>query len=453
MVERRAPRGKGAPAASTDHAGMPVFPRLCLAASLAVLAASSASAQQTPAAPPPTAGSPRPASAPPPAAPDIVVRIGTNTVTGVYYPAGGALCRALAKSGVEGRKARCFVESTNGSVANLKAIQAGELEFAIVQSDWQHYAVAGQRLFKDAPLGKVRAVMALHAEALTLIVRADAGIAAVEGLKGKRIAGGTAGSGARALLDAALAARGLKPADFVAVEQTGDGEAARALCAGRLDAIAMTTAHPSAAALEIARACAVRFLSVPAESVAAAPFYAAARIPAGLYPGQAEAVDTVGLRATVVAAADTPAAVVHALLTAVVGQLDEFATQHPMLAALRDPAELARAGLSAPLHEGARRYWEERGILAKPARPVEEPATPAGVPVGAPPLAAQPAPSASPQPAAPPAPAGQPVQGTPSPAGPVRSTVGPTAQPPAPAQRPPAAANPPPRTPQQGSTR
>src|SRR3546814_5472166 len=58
------------------------------------------------------------------------VSIGTGGVTGVYYAAGGAICRLVnkdrAKHGV-----RCSVESTGGSVFNVNTIKAGELDLGV----------------------------------------------------------------------------------------------------------------------------------------------------------------------------------------------------------------------------------------------------------------------------------------------------------------------------------
>ncbi len=50
------------------------------------------------------------------------VSIGTGAITGVYYPAGGAICRLLNR-GRKDHGIRCSVESTGGSVANLNAIE------------------------------------------------------------------------------------------------------------------------------------------------------------------------------------------------------------------------------------------------------------------------------------------------------------------------------------------
>ena len=53
------------------------------------------------------------------------VTIGTGGVTGVYYPAGGAICRLVNMDRKE-HGIRCSVESTGGSVYNLNAIRQGD---------------------------------------------------------------------------------------------------------------------------------------------------------------------------------------------------------------------------------------------------------------------------------------------------------------------------------------
>src|SRR5688572_17156731 len=86
------------------------------------------------------------------------VTIGTGGVTGVYYPAGGAICRLVnkdrAKHGI-----RCSVESTGGSVFNVNTIRAGELDLGVAQSDVQFHATKGSGGFqKDGAFRELRAV-------------------------------------------------------------------------------------------------------------------------------------------------------------------------------------------------------------------------------------------------------------------------------------------------------
>src|SRR5690606_39509936 len=71
-----------------------------------------------------------------------IVTIGTAGVTGVYYPAGGAICR-LANRGRKEHGIRCTVESTGGSINNLEAIRKRDLELGVVQSDLLYHAYNG----------------------------------------------------------------------------------------------------------------------------------------------------------------------------------------------------------------------------------------------------------------------------------------------------------------------
>ena len=104
------------------------------------------------------------------------ITIGTGGVTGVYYAAGGAICRLVnkdrAKHGI-----RCSVESTGGSVFNVNTIKAGELDLGFAQSDVQYNALKGVGQFKDAgPYADERAVFSVHPEPFTVAARKEANI-------------------------------------------------------------------------------------------------------------------------------------------------------------------------------------------------------------------------------------------------------------------------------------
>jgi TRAP transporter TAXI family solute receptor len=136
------------------------------------------------------------------------ITVGTGGVTGVYYPAGGAICRLVnrdrAKHGL-----RCSVESTGGSVANVNLLKSGEIEFGVAQSDVQFNATKGQGQFqKDGAMSDLRAVFALHPEPFTVVARKEANIAKFEDFKGKRFNIGNPGSGTVASMDELLGAMG-----------------------------------------------------------------------------------------------------------------------------------------------------------------------------------------------------------------------------------------------------
>jgi TRAP transporter TAXI family solute receptor len=96
--------------------------------------------------------------------------------------------------------------------------------------------------------------------------------------------------------------------------------------------------------------------------VKAKPYYAYATIPGKLYANNPEPTKTYGVLATVVTSAKVPADVVYVITKAVFDNLDEFKKLHPAFAHL-DAKEMVKNGLSAPLHEGAVRYFKEKGLM------------------------------------------------------------------------------------------
>lgn len=289
--------------------------------------------------------------------------IGTGGVTGVYYAAGGAICR-LVNQGRAQHGYRCMVESTGGSVANIQSIKAGDVHFGVVQSDALFHALNGQQGFAGKPVGELRAVLSLHAEPLTLVVRREARINSLADLKGKRVSVGNPGSGTRASVDEMMRATGLKLGDLASVAQLKADEHGAALCSNQIDAFFYVVGHPSANIHDPMLVCGARLVNITGPSIERLlrthAFYADTSIPAGTYPSQTRELDTYGVLATLVTSSRQSDEEVYMLVKAVFEHLDEFRQLHPALAGLT-PASMTQAGLVAPLHPGARRYYREKG--------------------------------------------------------------------------------------------
>jgi len=230
------------------------------------------------------------------------VTIGTGGVTGVYYPAGGAIAR-LVNKGKKEHGIRASVESTGGSVYNINAIRSGELELGVAQSDMQYYAVTGTSKFADqGPDKDLRAVFSLHPEPFTVVARADSGIKNFEDLKGKRVNIGNPGSGQRATMDVVMDAMGWKKEDFKLAAELKPAEQSQALCDNKVDAIIYTVGHPNGSIQEATTACDANLVNVTGPAIdkliADNNYYRKAVIPGGMYRGNADDVTTFGVGAT-----------------------------------------------------------------------------------------------------------------------------------------------------------
>jgi TRAP transporter TAXI family solute receptor len=292
--------------------------------------------------------------------------IGTGGVTGVYYAAGGAICRLVnkdrAKHGI-----RCSVESTGGSVFNINTIKAGELDLGVAQSDVQYNAAKGMAQFKDSgAYGDLRAVMSLHPEPFTVLTRKEANARNFTDMKGKKFNVGNPGSGTRASLEELIAAMGWKLSDFALASELKADEHGPALCDGKIDGFFYGVGHPSANIQDPTTSCGAKLVPITGPAVDKLvkdkPYYAAATIPGGLYPGNAQPTQTYGVLATLVSSSKVPADSVYAVVKAVFDNFDEFKKLHPALANLK-PEDMVKNGLSAPLHEGAARYYKEKGWI------------------------------------------------------------------------------------------
>lgn len=301
------------------------------------------------------------------AADQTFITIGTGGVTGVYYPAGGAICR-LMNQGRKEHGIRCSVESTGGSVYNINTIRSGELDFGVAQSDWQYHAYNGTSKFKDqGPFKDLRAVFSLHPEPMTMVARDDSGIKTYMDMKGKRVNIGNPGSGARATADVMFEATGLDPEkDFSLAAELAAAEQSSALCDNKVDAIFFTVGHPSGTIKEATTSCDSHLVSIDGPGIQKLvddnPFYSWATIPGGMYRGTPDDVKTFGVRATLVTSAKVPDKVVYELVKAVFENLDDFKKLHPAFANLKKE-EMVSAALSAPLHPGALKYYKEVGLI------------------------------------------------------------------------------------------
>lgn len=294
------------------------------------------------------------------------ITIGTGGQTGVYYVVGQSVCR-MVNRGSEEHNIRCNAPSTGGSVANVNGMKSGELDMGVVQSDVQYRAYNGEANFEEeGPWEEMRSVFTMHGEPLTVVARADSGIENISDFPGKRVNIGNPGSGQRNTMDVVMEAFGWDEDTFALASQLDAAEQASALSDNNIDAMVYVVGHPNGSIQEATTTIDARLVSVTGDEIDGLieeyPYYTRSVIPGGLYRGNDEDVETFGVAATFVSSTNVDDDVIYETVKSVFENFDRFKRLHPAFENLKEEDMIAD-GLTAPLHDGAARYYRERGWI------------------------------------------------------------------------------------------
>lgn len=255
------------------------------------------------------------------------------------------------------------LKATAGSAANLRLLTGEYLQLAIAQADLVQDAYDQTGIFADEEEDRgFGAVAALYTETCQVVVRADSDIRSIEDLHGRTVSIGAEESGSEQNALQILSAYGLND-KMVSMVNLNYEDAAAQLKAGRVDAIFMTVGAPSPVLTALADECGIRLLKVDGAAaqrlMSAYSAYNTVTLPAGTYPGQTEEVQTVGVKAVLLASNALPAKQVQQLTQLLFSSREGLEEQ---LGIPLDPEENAVEGVGIPFHAGAAAYYKAAGI-------------------------------------------------------------------------------------------
>ena len=291
------------------------------------------------------------------------ITIGTGSVTGIYYTTGGSICRLVNK--YKDSTIRCSIQSTEGSLYNLNSVNNKDLDFAIVQSDILYQASHNKNNFKNSSYSKVKSIMAIYPELLTLVTKKDANINTIMDIKDKRINLGSSGSGNETTALTLFNEIGLTKNDLKEASSYNASEMSDALKNNKIDGYFYMVGHPTSTIKDSSSSVNIKIIPIENEItnklIEKYPYFTKGNIPGGIYKGQVEDIPTFGVKAVLVVNEKVNEKIVYAVVKAILENFDEFKKLHPAYSNITKESLLE--GISTPLHEGAKKYYEEIGLI------------------------------------------------------------------------------------------
>ena len=277
---------------------------------------------------------------------------------GTYYGFGGVMAQKIG----EATSTKVTAIASNGSAANLQAMQDSDAQLGFVQSDVMAYAYAGTRTFADlGAYTDFSTVASVYMEQVQ-IVTLDPEIKSVGDLAGKRVSIGAPNSGVYFNAVDVLGAYDLTEDDIQATYEDF-GTSADSLKDGKIDAAFVVAGAPTTAITSLATTKDVYLVSLDDEHIEklleTSPYYSKNVISADTYGMDADAT-TVAVVATVVARDDVSEADVYNFLFGVYENMEGLAATHQKGEEL--DLEFAASNTAVPYHPGAVAYFADKGI-------------------------------------------------------------------------------------------
>ena len=256
-----------------------------------------------------------------------------------------------------------------GSDLNLKNIQSGAAQVGLSISMTTYQGYNGVAHFPQK-LDKVRHVMSLYRGYIHYVASARSDIRFFTDItkRGYRVYVGKVGTLHHVLMTEMLKANGITLDD---IRKAGGipnpvaySDVVRMLQDGQLDVAMLTGPVPYGLAMELAQSPGFRLLAASEGAIAkvleALPGIGRAVIPKGSYKGQEVDVPTVAYMSHMVASTDLSDDFVYRLTAAMVKHMPDMKT---MFAGAQEiKLETALLDNPVPVHPGAKRYYDEKGI-------------------------------------------------------------------------------------------
>lgn len=291
------------------------------------------------------------------------ISIATGGTGGAYFPIGAGLADVINKK-LTGYNASA--EVTAASKVNCINVNDGKSDLALVLGDTLSYGYKGDKLGGFAkPLTNLRVIANIYANTIQIVARKESGVRTLSDLKGKKVSVGAPGSGTEINARQIFAAAGMSYKDFERTDYLSFSESADQMKNRAIDVTLISSGMPNPGIMDIATSQEIVIVAIPAEVIRRLnkehPFFVATTVPKGMYKGQEEEVQTVGVPNFLIASSKMDDKAAYEITKAMFENLPRLVQAHAAAKGIK--LENATKGLPVPLHPGAEKYYREMKVL------------------------------------------------------------------------------------------
>jgi TRAP transporter TAXI family solute receptor len=291
------------------------------------------------------------------------IKIAASSMGGTWFP----LCAATAEVLNNNVKGTIFTATLGAGISNLRNIEAGTLYMGLGTGTSTYLASEGLKPFTKKTK-KLRLIGTYYTYPYNLVVRADSNIYSIKDLEGKKVGTQTVGMAGEDFFRNLLSIYGMSYETIKAkggyVTFAGWGGMNSMFRDRKLDFIIDPNCPPSPGIMEITALTPIRLLDVGPEAIEKLrkinPGYSTVEIPGGLYRGQDKSVVCVGDPTGMIISSDIADDLAYEITKAIFENTAAIGKVHIVLKEFS--IKNALRGAYLPLHPGAYKYYQEKGI-------------------------------------------------------------------------------------------
>ena len=287
--------------------------------------------------------------------------LGTGGTAGTYYVVGAAMGNEISKNS---DKIEVLVQSTNGSMENINLTNNGEMQMGMSNADGVYHAYHGIGTYEEIGKQNIKGLMSLYMSAGHMVVKADKGIENFKDLKGKKVCLGPPSTTIIEMSKAILKENGIDPEKDIQPFYLSFDEGLTKLVDGDIDATFFVAGTPTAALMNATSTNKLMLLEVEnnvADNVIKEhPYYEKHTIKSGTYKGIDKDINTLKLMTNIFVNSDLDEEIVYEFVKQAMENIDGYKDSHSSAKEISID-EVYKTPIE--LHEGAKKYYEEMGVL------------------------------------------------------------------------------------------